>query len=90
MLGPKAISPSVGQQPPVTRPHLVGDLLGPGPLPVDGVGGVGEKRPQPLLGHVGPGLVGVARQEQPIDHGEAAVVRRQGVGRPAEVIEGGR
>ena len=30
----------------------------------------------------------MVRQEQPIDHGEAAVVRRQGVGRPAEVIEG--
>ena len=86
--GPEGdLAVGVAEQAPVAGADHVGRLVGPGPLPVDLGRGGREALDEPVEGDVGPRLVGVARQEEPLGDPEARVVRRQGVGRPGEVVE---
>ena len=68
--------------------HLVGPGGGDVPLVIDELGGVVERLELAVPGHVGPRLVRVPGQQEPLGHPEAGVVRRQRVGRVGETVEG--
>jgi hypothetical protein len=70
-------------------PHLVGLGHGAVPFVVHRGGGVVERLDLALACHVGPRLVGVAGEQQPLGHAESAVVRRQGLGRRRRAVGGG-
>ena len=70
----------VVQQAAVAGAHLVGLGHGAVPLVVGGGRGVVERLGLPLAGHVGPRLVGMAGEEQPLGHPEPGVVRCQAIG----------
>ena len=75
------LAAGIAEQPTQSRAHLLGLGEGPPPLLVDVAGGVLEGLHLPLERDVGPRLVGVPGQQQPLGDAKARVVLGQRVHR---------
>ena len=77
----------LAEQAPEAVAHGLGLGEGPVPLLVDVQRRVLERLELPLARHVGPGLVRVAGEKQPVGDPERGVVGGQRVRRPPQVVE---
>ncbi len=77
----------LAEEQPEAVPDRVGLREGAVPLLVDAERRVLERLQLALARHVGPGLVRVAGEEQPVGDAEGGVVGRQRVRRPPQVVE---